>query len=143
SRDLASGLLRLLGGALLLDRLALLLLLLGRWLLRGHAVFLLRSVERVHVARFVVRVKVAYGLDVIVFVHGVPETAEMWDKMRAEIDGDSIAVSLPGFGCERPAGFPATKDAYADWLIGELEKTGEPVDLVGHDWGAGLTYRVG
>jgi pimeloyl-ACP methyl ester carboxylesterase len=78
----------------------------------------------------------------IVFVHGVPEVAELWDKVRAEVGGDSVAVSLPGFGCERPSGFPATKDAYSDWLIGELEKMGEPVDLVGHDWGAGLTYRV-
>jgi len=79
---------------------------------------------------------------VIVFVHGVPETEQLWDKVRAEIDRESIAVSLPGFGCERPAGFAATKDAYADWLAGELEKIGEPVDLVGHDWGAGLTYRM-
>jgi pimeloyl-ACP methyl ester carboxylesterase len=79
---------------------------------------------------------------VIVFVHGVPETAELWDKMRRLIDAPSTAVSLPGFGCERPAGFGATKDEYSDWLIGELEKIGEPVDLVGHDWGAGLTYRV-
>jgi pimeloyl-ACP methyl ester carboxylesterase len=79
---------------------------------------------------------------VIVFVHGVPEVPELWDKMRAEIGGDSVALSLPGFACERPEGFSATKDAYADWLIGELEKIGEPVDLVGHDWGAGLVYRV-
>jgi pimeloyl-ACP methyl ester carboxylesterase len=79
---------------------------------------------------------------VIVFVHGVPETEQLWDKVRAEIDGDSMAVSLPGFGCPRPAGFSATKDAYTDWLVGELEKIGEPVDLVGHDWGAGITYRV-
>jgi pimeloyl-ACP methyl ester carboxylesterase len=79
---------------------------------------------------------------VIVFVHGVPETEVLWDKMRALIDADSVAVSLPGFGCERPAGFAATKDAYSDWLIGELEKIGEPVDLVGHDWGAGITYRI-
>jgi len=79
---------------------------------------------------------------VIVFVHGVPETEQLWDKMRAQIAAESIAVSLPGFGCKRPEGFAATSDAYTDWLIGEIEKIGEPVDLVGHDWGAGLTYRV-
>ena len=78
----------------------------------------------------------------IVFVHGVPETAQLWDRMRAEIGDESTAVSLPGFGCERPAGFSATKDAYSEWLAGELEKIGEPVDLVGHDWGAGLTLRI-
>lgn len=78
----------------------------------------------------------------IVFVHGVPETADLWDKVRAEIGTESTAVSLPGFACERPPDFSATKDAYSDWLVGELEKIGEPVDLVGHDWGAGLTLRV-
>ncbi len=78
----------------------------------------------------------------IVFVHGVPETAELWDGVRANVDSDSVALSLPGFGCELPSGFGGTKDDYADWLVDELEKIGKPVDLVGHDWGAGLTYRV-
>lgn len=78
----------------------------------------------------------------IVFVHGVPETAALWDKVRAAIDAPSTALSLPGFGCPRPPGFPATKDAYVEWLVGELAASEEPVDLVGHDWGAGLTYRV-
>jgi pimeloyl-ACP methyl ester carboxylesterase len=78
----------------------------------------------------------------IVFLHGVPETAALWDKVRAEFDEETVALSLPGFGCERPAGFGATKDDYAAWLIDELERFDEPVDLVGHDWGALLTYRV-
>ncbi|NLD75067.1 MAG: alpha/beta fold hydrolase, partial [Acidimicrobiales bacterium] len=78
----------------------------------------------------------------IVFVHGVPETAAYWDRLRAEIDEPSMAVSLPGFGSPRPEGFGATKDDYADWLVGELAAIDEPVDLVGHDWGAGLTYRI-
>jgi pimeloyl-ACP methyl ester carboxylesterase len=80
---------------------------------------------------------------VIVFLHGVPETAAIWDKVRAAIaPRDSVALSLPGFGCERPAGFSATKDAYVDWVVAELEELGEPVDLVGHDWGAGITYGI-
>jgi pimeloyl-ACP methyl ester carboxylesterase len=79
---------------------------------------------------------------VIVLVHGVPETAALWDRLRTHLDGESLAVELPGFGCPRPDGFPATPDAYADRLIGELERIGRPVDLVGHDWGAGLTYRI-
>jgi pimeloyl-ACP methyl ester carboxylesterase len=77
-----------------------------------------------------------------VFVHGVPETAALWDGVREELDGDSVALALPGFGCPRPEGFGATKDEYVAWLITELEKFVEPVDLVGHDWGAGFTYRV-
>jgi len=79
---------------------------------------------------------------VIVFVHGVPETAAIWRKVRELVGGESVAVALPGFGTPRPDGFTATKDAYADWLVGELDRIGEPVDLVGHDWGALLTYRI-
>jgi pimeloyl-ACP methyl ester carboxylesterase len=78
-----------------------------------------------------------------VFVHGVPETTALWDDLRAALDRrDTIALALPGFGCTRPAGFAATKEAYVDWLIGELERIGTPVDLVGHDWGGGFTLRV-
>ncbi|MGH9047631.1 MAG: alpha/beta fold hydrolase [Acidimicrobiales bacterium] len=78
----------------------------------------------------------------IVFVHGVPETAELWDKVRSSLGLGSVALSLPGFGCPRPTGFGATMDDYVDWLLGELDVIDGPVDLVGHDWGAGLTYRV-
>jgi pimeloyl-ACP methyl ester carboxylesterase len=79
---------------------------------------------------------------VIVFLHGVPETSALWDKVRAEFDQETVALSIPGFGCARPDGFGATKDDYVEWLVGELETFDEPVDLVGHDWGALLTYRV-
>jgi pimeloyl-ACP methyl ester carboxylesterase len=79
---------------------------------------------------------------VIVFVHGVPETDRIWRKVRERVQRPSVALSLPGFGCPRPDGFAATKDAYVDWLLGELAAIDEPVDLVGHDWGAGLTYGV-
>ena len=80
-----------------------------------------------------------------VLVHGVPETAELWDPLRAALSRTDIeALRLPGFGTARPEGFGATKEEYAAWLTGELERlagTG-PVDLVGHDWGGGLVARV-
>ena len=78
----------------------------------------------------------------IVFVHGVPETAAIWRKVRKAIGRESVALSLPGFGCAKPDGFGATKEDYVEWLVGELAQIDEPIDLVGHDWGAGLTYRV-
>ena len=78
----------------------------------------------------------------IVLVHGVPESAALWDKVRERLPGPTTALALPGFARPRPDGFGATGDDYAAWLVGELEAIGEPVDLVGHDWGAALTYRV-
>lgn len=79
----------------------------------------------------------------IVFVHGVPETAALWDDLRGALGrADTVALAMPGFGCARPAGFAASKEAYVDWLIGEIAGMGEPVHLVGHDWGGGLTLRL-
>jgi pimeloyl-ACP methyl ester carboxylesterase len=81
----------------------------------------------------------------IVLVHGVPETHEVWDPLRAELGRSDVeALSLPGFRAPRPAGFGATKEEYVDWLVAELERieTAGPIDLVGHDWGGGLVVRV-
>ena len=77
------------------------------------------------------------------FVHGVPDTSALWDSVRANIERDDvIAPNLPGFGAPVPAGFGATKEEYVDWVIAEIEKVGEPVDIVGHDWGSIIVQRV-
>lgn len=78
----------------------------------------------------------------IVFVHGNPETAAIWDRVRQHVAQPSVAVSLPGFGTEPPDGFGGSKDDHAAWLTDRLKALDEPVDLVGHDWGALLTYRI-
>ena len=78
-----------------------------------------------------------------VLVHGVPDTHRLWDRVRTHLSRrDVIAVSLPGFDAPVPAGFVPTKEAYVDWLVGEIERIGTPVDLVGHDWGALIVQRV-
>jgi pimeloyl-ACP methyl ester carboxylesterase len=80
-----------------------------------------------------------------VLVHGVPETPAVWDPLRARLHRDDVvALRMPGFGCPRPDGFGATKEEYVAWLVAELEalQVRGPVDLVGHDWGGGLTVRV-
>lgn len=78
-----------------------------------------------------------------VFVHGVPDTPRLWDGVLSHLSReDVVTVSLPGFGVDAPAGFGSTKEEYVDWLIGELEAIGEPVDLVGHDWGALISERL-
>lgn len=78
----------------------------------------------------------------VVFVHGLPETKDIWGPLREILDRESISVALPGFGTGRPDGFTATKDAYADWLGEILAQVDKPVDVVGHDIGALLTMRV-
>ena len=79
----------------------------------------------------------------IVLVHGNPETPAVWAPLvEAWGRDDVVCPSLPGFGCDRPAGFGATKEEYLAWLIAEVEALGEPVHLVGHDWGGGLVGRL-
>ncbi len=82
-----------------------------------------------------------------VFVHGVPDTHHVWDAVVDRLGRDDVVtLSLPGFGSPRPSGWPATKEAYLGWVVEQLESLvaehGDPVDLVGHDWGSLLTIRV-
>ena len=82
----------------------------------------------------------------VVLVHGVPETAAVWDLLVDELSGlgesDVRRLSPPGFGAPVGDGFAATIDGYRDWLIAELESIDGPVDLVGHDWGGGHVLNL-
>lgn len=81
-----------------------------------------------------------------VLLHGNPETPVVWEPLLAELGRtDVVTPHLPGFGTPAPAGFSATKEAYADWFTGELDRivaADGPVDFVGHDWGGGIGMRV-
>jgi pimeloyl-ACP methyl ester carboxylesterase len=75
----------------------------------------------------------------VVLVHGNPETPAVWDlmaeRLREQGHREPVRLAPPGFGAPLPAGFKPSPVAYRDWLAGQLEVIGEPVDLVGHDWG--------
>jgi len=80
-----------------------------------------------------------------VFLHGVPDTPEIWNALIEALGEDVLTPCLPGFCAPCPQGFGCTKDDYAEWLIRLLEeryaKSG-PSDILGHDWGALLTLRA-
>ena len=91
----------------------------------------------------------ALSMTHILLVHGVPDTPHLWQPLIATLglkSDEYSAPALPGFGCPRPEGFAATKEAYTDWLISEMEtavtNSGGPIHIFGHDWGALLTLRA-
>ncbi|HSG89620.1 MAG TPA: alpha/beta hydrolase [Pseudomonadales bacterium] len=77
-------------------------------------------------------------------VHGVPETSAIWQSLAAALaargEEDLVLLSPPGFGAPLPTGFEPGREAYAHWLVAQLEALGGDVDLVGHDWGAGHVF---
>lgn len=74
----------------------------------------------------------------VVLVHGNPETAAVWEDLIPLLDTDDVlALSPPGFGAPVPGGFGATRAEYVAWLADEVQRIPGPIDLVGHDWGAG------
>lgn len=78
-----------------------------------------------------------------VFVHGVPDTYRVWNQVISHLErSDVVTLRLPGFDSPLPEGFNATKEAYADWLLEQLNALAKPLDLVGHDWGAILVLRA-
>lgn len=87
-------------------------------------------------------------MSVAVMVHGSPETPRTWDRIVAALYGDARTIltpGLPGFAEPAPADFPATKEAYVEWLIDMLRPLAAehgPVHLVGHDWGSLIGLRV-
>ena len=85
-----------------------------------------------------------------VFVHGNPETDDIWGPLRDELSrrgiDDTVCLSPPGFGAPLPTGWRATRREYVGWLTDEIRRlaaeSGGPIDLVGHDWGAGHVFGV-
>ncbi len=86
-----------------------------------------------------------------VFVHGNPETAAIWGPLTeslqaamaaAGMEDDIVAVSPPGFGAPSPDGWDPKPANYAAWLADTVEAMDGPIDLVGHDWGAGHVFGL-
>ncbi len=82
-----------------------------------------------------------------VFVHGNPETAAIWGPLRAALDqrgldDEVVTLDPPGFGAPAPDGWDPTPASYVGWLADALAELDGPIDLVGHDWGAGHVFGL-
>lgn len=87
-------------------------------------------------------------MTVKLFLHGVPDSPAIWRPLleQLKLPEDQIYTpTLPGFDDSLPTGFAATKEAYVEWFLGEMERLYRQhgaIDAVGHDWGALIVQRA-
>src|SRR5690242_2810457 len=85
----------------------------------------------------------------VLLLHGFPDRADMWRHVAGRLrerGRRTLALDLPGFG---ESSAPTGRRHYrADQVLGQiaqllpaLEVDG-PVDLIGHDWGAYLSWYM-
>ena len=82
------------------------------------------------------------GDEPVLYVHGVPDSAELWTPFLERTGG--IAVDLPGFGRSgKSAAWPYSLEGYAAFLPAFLDHLGlDRVSVVAHDWG-GVALTLG
>jgi len=81
-----------------------------------------------------------------VFVHGNPETDAIWQPLVEALASrsvtDVVLLSAPGFGAPAGPDWDPVPANYVAWLAEEVDSIDGPVDIVGHDWGAGHVFGL-
>ncbi|MCX5745987.1 MAG: alpha/beta fold hydrolase [Proteobacteria bacterium] len=79
----------------------------------------------------------------LVYLHGFPDAPSTARDFlaRLAVDRRVIAPWLRGYA-PSPLGGPYDLATLADDVIALIDRIGAPVELVGHDWGAAITYAV-
>jgi pimeloyl-ACP methyl ester carboxylesterase len=81
----------------------------------------------------------------VLLLHGFPEHWYAWRDVLTALASDRrvIAVDLPGFGWSAPSAHGYATAERVRVVLAILDALGlETADLVGHDWGAWLAFRV-
>jgi pimeloyl-ACP methyl ester carboxylesterase len=85
----------------------------------------------------------------VVLLHGFPETAQSWDRQLAALgDAGYRALAPDQRGYSRRARPEGTESYKMDHLVADVLGMvdwlgGHRFDLVGHDWGGAVAWRVG
>lgn len=86
--------------------------------------------------------------DVVVCLHGFPQSARSWDKLTPRLHEAGYRTLCPDQRGYSPGARPTARRAYAiDNLVGDVialvDAANVPsVHLVGHDWGAVVAWRA-
>lgn len=81
----------------------------------------------------------------VLLLHGFPQHWYAWRDVMAALAPDRrvIAVDLPGFGWSAPSAHGYTTAERVRVVVAILDALAvDTTDLVGHDWGAWLAFRV-
>lgn len=75
------------------------------------------------------------GVSPVLYVHGVPNSSEMWDEFLARTGG--VALDMPGFGqSDKPQNFDYSIVGYNAFLQAFIGRLGwDRFSVVVHDWG--------
>ncbi|MCB9058703.1 MAG: alpha/beta hydrolase [Calditrichae bacterium] len=85
--------------------------------------------------------------EIVIFLHGIPSSAELWREALVQLSRDRFAVYAPdlaGYGYTRLASngdysLAGSADLVATWI---KTKFGKPVWLVGHDLGGAISQII-
>ena len=83
----------------------------------------------------------------VVLLHGFPQRANAWDRVAPLLHDQGYRTIAPDQRGYSPGARPVGRRAYAlSHLAGDIaaliDEIGEPVHLVGHDWGAIVAWAV-
>ncbi|MUL47356.1 alpha/beta fold hydrolase [Mycobacterium sp. CBMA293] len=85
--------------------------------------------------------------DVVVLLHGFPQTAQSWSAVSELLHANGFRTIAPNQRGYSAGARPGGRRQYtAEKLTGDvaalIELTGGPVHLVGHDWGAAIAWST-
>ena len=83
----------------------------------------------------------------VLLLHGWPQDGDSWDAVAALLQAAGFRTFAPSLRGRAETARPARRTAYTLSRLREdvramVEQIGEPVHLVGHDWGAALAWSV-
>ena len=87
------------------------------------------------------------GGPVVVLLHGFPQRSTCWSEVAEVLNGLGYRTLAPDQRGYSPQARPSSRRAYRlSKLVGDvmalIERTGSPVHLVGHDWGAVVAWAL-
>jgi len=87
--------------------------------------------------------RVGSGSDVFLLLHGLGMGRSVFVELARRLDGDVVAVDLPGFGAAPEPDLPLTMPEHADLVAAHLAAEGLPaVTVVGHSMGSQIAAEL-